>query len=73
MAPGSRCIGILSETQPELPIAPNVAHPNSLIWKNFEENVRGCPRAAIMILDYHENEYIITLCITPMLVILSDQ
>jgi len=38
MAPGLRCTGILSETRPILPIALKFAHPNSLIWKDFEDN-----------------------------------
>jgi hypothetical protein len=38
MAPSLRCTGILSEMQPILPTAPKFAHPNSLIWKHFEDN-----------------------------------
>jgi len=38
MAPGSRCTGILSETWLILPITPKFAHPNSLIWKHFEDS-----------------------------------
>ena len=38
MAPGSRCTGILSEMWPIFAIAPKFAHPNSLIWKHFEDN-----------------------------------
>ena len=38
MAPGSRCTGILSDMQPILPIAPKIAHLNSLIWEYLEAN-----------------------------------
>jgi hypothetical protein len=38
MAQGLKCIGILSETRPILPIASQFAHPDSLIWKDFENN-----------------------------------
>ena len=40
MATGLRCTGILSETWPILPIALKFAHPNSLIWKHFEDNYK---------------------------------
>jgi len=38
MGPGMRHTAILSEIRPILPIAPKFAHPNSVIWKHFEEN-----------------------------------
>jgi hypothetical protein len=38
MAPGSQYTGVFLEMQQILQIAPKFAHPNSMIWKHFEDN-----------------------------------